>query len=101
MALRCEPGAEPIPGYGPTACLGGAGLGEVWKCHTPDGSLRAIKIVHGDLAAAGPTDRTAEQELHGLRRVTDLRHPFLLNVERYDVCDGQLVVVMPLADGDL
>jgi eukaryotic-like serine/threonine-protein kinase len=99
MPLRCEPGSEPIPGFRLVERLGGGGFGEIWKCRTPEGAFRAIKIVHGDLAAAG--DRTAELELHGLRRIADIHHPFVLTMERIDVLDGQLLIVMELADGSL
>ncbi|HEY2793870.1 MAG TPA: tubulin-like doman-containing protein, partial [Micromonosporaceae bacterium] len=101
MALRIEPGAEPIPGHRLLERLGSGGFGEVWKCTTPDGTLRAIKIVHGDLAATGLAGRTAEQERSGHRRAATVRHPFLLTLERLDVFDGQIVVVMELANGSL
>jgi serine/threonine protein kinase len=99
MPLRTESGSEPIAGYRLIDRLGGGGFGEVWSAQAPDGRLVAVKIVHGDLAATG--DRTAEQELQALRRVLPVRHPFLLPVERYDVIDGRLVIVSPLADGDI
>jgi hypothetical protein len=101
MLFRIEPGAEPIAGHRLLARLGRGGFGEVWKCTAPDGSLRAIKLVYGDLAAASAAGRTAEQELRALRLVAALRHPSLLAPERYDVGDGKLAIVMPLADGNL
>jgi serine/threonine protein kinase len=99
MPLRCEPGAEPIPGHRLIDRLGGGGFGEVWKCACPSGGFKAIKVVYGDLAAIG--DRTAEQELRGHRCVLDLHHPLLLAMERIEIVDGQLLVVMELADGSL
>jgi hypothetical protein len=101
MRLRCQPDAEPIPGHWLIAPLGAGGFGEVWKCRGPDGELRALKVVHGDLAAADPGRRTGEQELHGLRKVAGLRHPALLTPERFDVCDGQLLILMELAEGSV
>jgi hypothetical protein len=101
MAFRCQPDAEPIAGYRLVAPLGGGGFGEIWKCVGPDGRCRAIKIVHGDLAATDPGRRTAEQELHGLRLIGELHHPCLLALERFDVADGRLLIVMELADGSL
>src|SRR4051812_16233466 len=65
MALRVEPGSEPIPGYRLLARLGGGGCGEVWKAHGPTGRAVAVKVVHGDLAAAA-ADGAATQELHAL-----------------------------------
>src|SRR5947209_3849633 len=101
MPLRCQPDAEPIHGHRLIAPLGGGGFGEIWKCRTPDGQLRALKVVHGDLAAVDSSRRTAEQELHGLRKTAGLRHPTLLTPEWFDVCDGQLLILMELADGSL
>src|SRR5262245_27017286 len=101
MAFRCEPDAEPIPGYRLIARIGGGGFGEIWTCRTTAGEMRAIKIVHGDLAASHPGRRTAEQELHGHRHVGNLRHRSLLSPERIEVLDGQLLIVMELADGSL
>jgi hypothetical protein len=99
MALRIQTGSEPIPGYRLLERIGGGGFGEIWKCQTPDGFLRAIKIIHGDLAAA--RGRSAEQELHSLRHVATLHHPFLLALDQYTVIDGRLLIVMELADGSL
>src|SRR4051812_27922118 len=101
MAVRIEPGVEPITGHRLLARLGGGGFGEVWSCRAPDGSVKAVKLVRGDLGAVGPTVRTAEQELRGLHLVGPVRHPSLLTPERYDVVDGQLLILMPLADGNL
>src|SRR5208337_4498143 len=34
-------------------------------------------------------------------RVKTVRHPYILSLERYDVIDGQLIIVMELADRSL
>jgi eukaryotic-like serine/threonine-protein kinase len=103
MALRVESSAEPIPGYRLLERLGGGGFGEVWKAEAPGGLHKAIKIIHGDLRGSAVTDhsRLAEQELKALKRVQTIRHPYLLSLERYDVVDGRLVIVMELADCNL
>jgi eukaryotic-like serine/threonine-protein kinase len=101
MAVRIESLAEPLPGYRLIERLGGGGFGEVWKCEAPGGLLKAIKFVHGDLSASGETDRRAEQELKALSRVKTVRHPYILSLERYDIIDGQLMIVMELADRNL
>jgi hypothetical protein len=101
MTLRCELGAEPLPGYRLVARLGGGGFGQVWSARGPGGRAVAVKILHGDLAAADPGRRSAEQELNAVRRAQPVRHPHLLPVERYEVVDGRLVIVTPLANGDL
>jgi serine/threonine protein kinase len=101
MAVRIENQAEPIPGYKLIERLGGGGFGEVWKCEAPGGLHKAIKFVYGDLGAAGEDGHRAEQELKALSRVKTVRHPYILSLERYDILDGQLMIVMELADRNL
>ncbi len=101
MAVRIENQAEPIPGYKLIERLGGGGFGEVWKCEAPGGLHKAIKFVFGDLSAAGDDGHRAEQELKALSRVKTVRHPYVLSLERYDIIDGQLMIVMELADKNL
>src|SRR6185437_14327591 len=101
MAVRIENQAEPIPGYKLMERLGGGGFGDVWKCEAPGGLLKAIKFVYGDLSAAGDDGHRAEQELKALSRVKTVRHPYILSLERYDIIDGQLMIVMELADRKL
>ncbi len=67
------------------------------------GLNKAIKLVHGLIIkddASHNKDRAC-QELRALSRVRELRHPFILSVERFDIIDGQLIIVMELADRDL
>jgi serine/threonine protein kinase len=101
MAVRIENQAEPIPGYRLIERLGGGGFGEVWKCEAPGGLHKAIKFVYGDLKSAGDNGQRAEQELKALSRVKTVRHPYVLSLERYDIIDGQLLIVMELADRNL
>jgi serine/threonine protein kinase len=101
MAVRIENQAEPIPGYKLIERLGGGGFGDVWKCEAPGGLLKAIKFVFGDLSAAGDDGHRAVQELKALSRVKTVRHPYILSLERYDIIDGQLMIVMELADRNL
>jgi serine/threonine protein kinase len=102
MAVRIESHAEPIPGYRLLERLGGGGFGEVWKCEAPGGLLKAIKFVFGDLGSADDNgSQRAEQELKALSRVKTVRHPYILSLERYDIIDGQLIIVMELAERNL
>src|SRR5207244_11179536 len=62
---------------------------------------KAIKVVSGDLAATDDGSQRAEQELKALSRVKEVRHPYILSLERYDIIDGQLIIVMELAERNL
>jgi serine/threonine protein kinase len=102
MPVRIESQAEPIPGYRLIERLGGGGFGEVWKAEAPGGLLKAIKFVYGDLCTADDEEGVrAEQELKAMSRVKTVRHPYILSLERYDIIDGQLIIVMELADRNL
>src|SRR2546422_1178223 len=101
MAVRIESQAEPIPGYKLIERIGRGGFGEVWKCEAPGGLHKAIKFVYGDLQTSIEPGQPAEQELKALSRVKTVRHPFILSLERFDIIDGQLIIVMELADRNL
>jgi serine/threonine protein kinase len=102
MSVRIESQAEPVPGYKLLDRLGSGGFGEVWRCEAPGGIFKAVKIIFGDLRSQD-TDliRYAEQELKALKRVKTVRHPYLLALDRYDIVDGRLMIVMELADCNL
>jgi eukaryotic-like serine/threonine-protein kinase len=102
MALRVETQAEPIPGYTLIERIGGGGFGEVWKAVAPGGIFKAIKFVYGNVETTGSDDcQRAKQELKALSRVRTVRHPYILSLERYDIINGQLLIVMELADRNL
>ncbi|MCE9532024.1 MAG: protein kinase, partial [Planctomycetes bacterium] len=102
MSLVIESQAHPIPGYRLIERIGGGGFGDVWKAEAPGGLIKAIKIINGDLRAVDPDgSRHAEQELKAIKRVQAIRHPYLLSLERYDIVEGRLLIVMELADCNL
>ena len=70
--------------------------GEVWKVEAPGGLEKAIKFVYGHL-----DEIRAEREMKALNRIKDVRHPFLLSLERIEVVEGQLIIVTELADASL
>jgi eukaryotic-like serine/threonine-protein kinase len=96
MSFMPFEGGEPIPGYQLLNRLGTGGFGEVWKVTAPGGLAKAIKIVYGHMNEA-----RAEQELRALSRIKEVRHPFLLSLERFEILDGQLFIVTELADSSL
>ena len=93
-------GAEPLPGYTLIAPLGRGGFGEVWKCEAPGGLHKAIKFVSSD-SEDGRGEERFGQELAAFEQIKAIRHPFLLTLERVEQIDGELVMVMELADRQL
>src|SRR5947209_9240889 len=96
MPIAPAAGVEPIPGYQLVERLGFGGYGEVWKITAPGGLFKAMKIIYGDLS--GPR---AEQELKSLERIKSVRYPFLLSLERFEILQGQVLIVTELADCSL
>jgi hypothetical protein len=101
MSWLREPNAEPIPGYRLIEPIGSGGFGEVWKCEAPGGLFKAIKFVYGNLNSLDVDGVRAEQELHALQRIKEVRHPFVCTLEQIKVLEGELVIVMELADRSL
>jgi serine/threonine protein kinase len=101
MPIRVEPHSEIIPGYTLIERLGGGGFGEVWKVLAPGGLHKAVKVVHGDMDTIGEESERADQELRALKRVITVRHPYILSLERFDIIEGRLLIVMELADRNL
>ncbi|MCA9121488.1 MAG: protein kinase [Planctomycetaceae bacterium] len=87
---------EPIPGYVLRERIGAGGYGEVWRADAPGGLSKAVKIVYGPLKAG-----RAERELKALGRIKQVQHPMLLSLERIEMVDEHLIIVMELAHGSL
>ncbi|MFZ5833400.1 MAG: serine/threonine-protein kinase [Planctomycetota bacterium] len=87
---------QPIAGYMLGEKIGAGGFGEVWKAEAPGGLRKAVKIIRGHIEGL-----EAACELQSLNRIKEVRHPFLLSLDRIEIIDGQVVIVSELADESL
>ena len=65
----------------------------MWSAAAPDGTPCAVKITYGGLE-----EKRTAREVRSLRRVMQLRHPRLLEIEHVGEMDGHVIIVTPLAD---
>lgn len=96
MNSEIDANYAPLPGYRLTARLGAGGYGEVWRAEAPGGLTKAIKLVFGQ-----QHEKRATRELRALELIKQLRHPFLLSLERIEIVDGRLIIVTELAEGSV
>src|ERR1700731_1430650 len=101
MMAVLQANTEPLPGYRLLEPLGQGGFGEVWKCEAPGGLVKAIKFVPGKSHLSTDEHCDAAQELRALQHVKSIRHPFLLSLDRVEVVNGDLIIVMELAERSL
>ena len=73
-----------------------AGTARSGKSDAPGGLDKAIKVIYGYV-----NEERAARELRALNRIKEIRHPFLLSLERIEVVANQLLVVTELADRSL
>ncbi len=83
-------------GYTLIERIGEGGYGEVWTAEAPGGLRKAIKLIYGY-----HDESRAQRELKSLNYIKELRHPFLLSLERIEIVDGRLLIVTELADKSL
>lgn len=88
--------ADNVLGYMLKEKIGAGSYGEVWAAEAPGGISKAVKFIFGC-----HDENRAQNELKSLNKIKQVRHPFLLSLERIEVVDGRLVIVTELADMSL
>lgn len=87
---------DEILGYTLKRRIGAGSYGEVWMADAPGGITKAVKFIYGC-----HNENRATNELKSLNKIKQVRHPFLLSLERIEVVDSRLVIVSELADMSL
>lgn len=85
-----------LPGYRTVRRLGRGGFGEVFEVEAPGGFPKAVKYVRLD-----PANPLTARESDSLKLIRSIRHPFLLSIDRVDVHEDHLAILMELADRSL
>src|SRR6266851_1907555 len=90
---------EAIRGYRLLQHLGTGYFGDVWKADGPDGKACALKLIVCDWPQGKPP--ALESDLKNLANVAAIRHPSLLTLDRLELIDEQLLLVMEPAEKNL
>ncbi len=96
MSAKPAEEQKTLLGYTLKERIGAGGYGEVWSAEAPGGLSKAVKLVYGY-----HDEKRAQTELKAMDRIKEVRHPFLLSLERIEIFEGQLVIVSELADNSL
>src|SRR5262245_31313962 len=89
-------GSPVVPGYTLTRRIASGSSGEVYEAVDAGGAFKAVKIVPIDFSNA-----LSRRELEGVGLIRSINHPHLVAIDRVDVHDDSITVVMELADGSL
>jgi serine/threonine protein kinase len=96
VSIQAPANQDSVLGYVLKERIGAGGYGEVWSAEAPGGIAKAIKFIFGV-----HDGNRAQVELNALDKIKQVRHPFLLSLDRIEVIDGRLVVITELAEGSL
>lgn len=93
MSTAIQPRDNVFPGYELIERIGSGGYAEVWRARAPGGLEKAVKLVYGCY-----DEHLASQEMKAMERIKDVRHPFVLSLERFEVINGRLLILTELAE---
>ena len=92
-----EVGSQPIAGHRLIQRLGAGAFGEVWEAHGPDGTIVALKFM--DCRTASPS--LISSEIRVLRGLSELQHPYFIQMHGVFSTGHYIVLSMERADGNL
>jgi len=90
-------GQEPMPGWTLLCCRGVGGFAEVWDAREPSGRLVALKFLDCRTKPAA----IIASEIRVLRGLTDLRHPYIIELLGVYASSHYIILSMERGDGNL